>query len=299
MSRLPTIVSLVPERFEDGAHSGVPRFDYELRRALPGLVSINTRWRSRAWLQWLAWTDPAAIVITGNETSLLVPEPLRTVVVHHGCAQTHFDRDPTWRGKRERALCAAQKAMYARERRWFVALAQWTAQQFSEHYSVPAARLIPNWVDTPPKPPRPTPARPVVLGDWRNFNKGSDVIPRLQEQLPTFEFRTLKCTYDTRVAAYHQADAYLCLSLSEGGSYSVSDAEASRLGLVTTDVGNHAEYRAGHVLPWAEREDAARVAGALRAAVEQPRAEAFFDAWTFERWQSAWQLLLTEVADTR
>jgi glycosyltransferase involved in cell wall biosynthesis len=299
VSRLPTVISLVPERFEDGANSGVPRFDYELRRAIPGLVSINSRLPSRAWLRWLAWKEPDAIVVTGNETSLLVPEPLRTIVVHHGCAQTHFDRDPSWRGRRERKLCAAQKAMYDRPRRTFVALARWTQEQFCHHYGVPPARMLPNWVDTAAKAPTAIPARPVVLGDWRNFNKGQGCIEQLQRRLPKYEFRTLKCTYETRVQAYHAADAYLCLSLSEGGSYAMSDAEAARLALVTTDVGNHYEYTGAHVLPWDERDDIDRVALALQAALEQPRTASFFDHFTFEDWQNAWQQLVTEVADTR
>jgi hypothetical protein len=299
MPPLPPIVSLVPERFEDGAHSGVPRFDYELRGALPGLISINTRWKARAWLKWLAWKRPDAIVITGNETSLLVPEPLRTIVVHHGCAQTHFDRDPTWRGKREVALCDAQRAMYQRERRWFVALAEWSAEQFATHYSVPKARVIPNWVDTPKRPARPVAERPVVLGDWRNFNKGSELIPELQRRLPKFEFRTLQCTYATRVQAYHAADAYLCLSVSEGGSYSVSDAEAAALPLVTTDVGNHAEYKTALSLPWDERHDLERIALALEASLQEPSRATFFDSWTFEQWRTCWSELVQEVADTR
>jgi len=98
MAKFPRLISLVPQRFEDGGFTGVPRFDWELRRALPEIESINTKLRSRAWLRWLAWREPDAIVITGNETSLMVPETLRTVVLHHGSAQTHFDRDPGWRG---------------------------------------------------------------------------------------------------------------------------------------------------------------------------------------------------------
>ncbi|HEX2734910.1 MAG TPA: hypothetical protein VHM70_25065 [Polyangiaceae bacterium] len=298
MARLPPLVSLVPERFEDGAHSGVPRFDFELRKILPEIVSKNTKWPSRAWLRWLALKQPDTIVITGNETSLLVPEPLRTIVVHHGCAQTHFDRDPTWRGKREQQLCDAQRQMYQRPRRWFVALAEWTAEQFANHYAVPKPRIIPNWVDMPVRPKRSLGAKPVVLGDWRNFNKGSEIIPRLQERLPSFEFRTLVCTYQTRREAYHAADAYLCLSLSEGGSYSVSDAEAARLALVTTDVGNCEEYRAARVLPWQQRDDVKLIAEHLESALAG-REGAFFDDWTFEKWQRAWRQLVEEVADAR
>src|SRR5262245_50181701 len=88
------LISFVPARFEDGAWSGVPRFDRELRRVFPELISLRVGARSRACLALLAHRRPDTLVITCNEASLLVPESLRTIVVHHGCAQTHFDRDP-------------------------------------------------------------------------------------------------------------------------------------------------------------------------------------------------------------
>src|SRR6478735_5778545 len=78
MAKLPRIISLVPQRFEDGGFSGVPRFDWELRRALPEMQSENTKLKTRAWLRWLALREPDAIVITGNETSLMVPDALRS-----------------------------------------------------------------------------------------------------------------------------------------------------------------------------------------------------------------------------
>src|SRR4051812_26564895 len=118
MATFPRLISLVPQRFEDGGFSGVPRFDWELRRALPAINSVNTKLKTRAWLRWLAWREPDAIVITGNETSLLVPEALRTIVLHHGSAQTHFDRDPAWRGATETRFCRLQREMYQRPNRW-------------------------------------------------------------------------------------------------------------------------------------------------------------------------------------
>ena len=36
----PLVISLVRARFEDGAWSGVPRFDWELRKALPEMISL-------------------------------------------------------------------------------------------------------------------------------------------------------------------------------------------------------------------------------------------------------------------
>lgn len=296
--KLPRLVSLVPERFEDGGYTGVPRFDWELRRALPEVNSVNTKLKTRAWLRWLAWREPDAIVITGNETSLLVPESLRTIVLHHGCAQTHFDRDPNWRGWKEKGLCRAQRAMYRIANRWFVSSARWTAEQFSQHYGVPLPRCLPSWVETIPRRPSRK-ARQLVLGDYRTFNKGSEVVERLIAACPKIEFRLLKCSYDRRMEVYGAADAYLCLSLSEGGSFAVSDAEATSLPLITTDVGNYLEYTSSQVIPWHKRDDEALVVGAIEQALESPRGPSFFEDWTCEKWRRAWRTLLEEVADVR
>ena len=295
MAKFPRLISLVPQRFEDGGFTGVPRFDWELRRALPEIESINTKLRSRAWLRWLAWREPDAIVITGNETSLMVPETLRTVVLHHGSAQTHFDRDPGWRGSMERGFCRAQRAMYGKANRWYLSAAQWTAEQFSHHHGVPLAPVLPSWVE-PMSRSKARNGRPVVLGDFRTFNKGSEVIAKLSAARPDLEFRDLKCTYNQRKDVYGAADAYLCLSLSEGGSFSVSDAEATSLPLVTTDVGNYLEYSASYLIPWQKRDEVAFVLGQLDRALTTERGPSFFEAWTFDKWRAAWRSKLEEVA---
>jgi hypothetical protein len=296
--RFPRLVSLVPRRFEDGDFSGVPRFDFELRQALPELQSVANTLRTRAWLKWLAWREPDSIVICGNELSISVPPNLRTIVMHHGCAQTHFDRDPDWRDSKPQAFCRAQRAMYSLPNRWFVAIAEWTAKQFSAHYGVPQAPVLPSWVESIERRPR-SGARQVVLGDFRTANKGSQTVAQLRELAPHLEFRPLKCTYQTRKAAYAEADAYLCLSLSEGGSFAVSDAEAARLPLITTDVGNYIEYASSRVLPWQKRDDATFVVQEVEQALAVPRGPSFFDTWTFEKWREGWHNLLTEVASTK
>lgn len=297
--KLPRLISLVPRRFEDGDFSGVPRFDFELRRAFPELESVSTKLGVGAWLRWLAWREPDAIVITGNETSVLVPKKLRTIVMHHGCAQTHLDRDPDpHAAKPLRMMSRAQREMYTLPNRWFVAIARWTAAEFSRHYGVPLARTLPSWVEEIPRR-APGSGRKVVLGDFRSFNKGKLAVEQLSPLVKHLELRPLKCTYETRKDAYAVADAYLCLSLSEGGSFAVSDAEAARLPLVTTDVGNYLEYSSSYVLPWQQRDDAAVVARELERALSSQRGPCFFDAWTFEQWRSAWRSLVEEVADSQ
>jgi hypothetical protein len=275
----------------------VPRFDYELRAVFPGMVSLRSSLHPAWALRRLrAFRDPRTIVIAGSETSLMVPRRLRTIVMYHGVAQTHFDRDPTWRSLDARGKCWAQRRMFTRRNRWFVGYARWTSDEFSRHYGVPSAKVIFPWVEPIPREPRDPARRPVVLGDWRTFNKGKDVIPKLERRLPQVEFRPLSCTYETRKAVYAEADLYLCLSLSEGGSFALTDAEAARMPIVTTDVGNCHEYKEAHVIPWSAREDVELVATTIERALATPRGPSFFESWTRERWIAAWHELVRDVA---
>lgn len=290
-----SLVSLVPRRFEDGAWSGVPRFDWELRRIFPDILSLNTSWKNRLYLRKLVRQAPDTIVITGNETSLLVPERLRTIVVHHGCARTHYDRDPLWRSRKNRKICQAQKRMYLKNNRFFVAPSRWTAEQFGCHYRVEQPVVIPSWVETIDGVTRR--GRPVILGDWRTWNKGrGEIIDTLRDKLREYEFRQLDCTYETRKKAYRQAHCYLCLSLSEGASYAMADAEAAHLPIVTTDVGSYLEYRDSVVISWKKRGESEQVSLALQKALKMERHHSFFDVWTFEKWKTAWRQLVEHVA---
>jgi hypothetical protein len=291
----PLLISLVPQRFEDGAWSGVPRFDWELRKVFDGMISLIPTPATRAFLVQLALRRPDSVVISANETSLGVPDTMRTIVVHHGCAQTHFDRDPMWRGRGPQQLCAAQRAMYQRPNRTFVAPSAWVAEEFARHYGVPQALVIPNWapaLDPLPTEPR---TRKVVLGDFRTWNKGRDVLPRLAARLPDIELRPLVCTYATRHLAYAHADGYLGLSVSEGGSYALCDAEAASLPIVMTDVGNCLEFTAATKIAWDARDDIDTVARAVERALSEPRGPSFYAEFSFERWRSAWQKLLVDV----
>lgn len=285
------IFSFVAKRFEDGSFSGVARFDHELRKVFPDLISV---------------TEPPGdlvsddIVITDNHLSLFVPEEIKTIVVHHGCAKTHYDRDPAWRTDQAAAMAERQGRMFGLKNRFFVAPSEWARDQFAAHYNLGPnhAIVIPHWVPLiQRKPIEPLSRRPVVLGDWRDANKGAGVIEALKKRSPELQFRQLQCTYDTRAAAYKDADAYLCLSVSEGGSYSMSDAEAAALQIVTTNVGNHYEYPVFHALPWKRREELDTLVYYLHQAVRIPRAEpSFFGAYSFAKWSDDWKDLLDRVA---
>lgn len=268
---------------------GVQRFGRHLREAFPEVRNIGTAHLERV--------QPGDVVCTDNHLSCEIPAEIKTIVVHHGCAQTHWDRDPPWRNDRTRYWCEMQREMFRRANRTFVAPSRWVAEQFravTEEIGVPYEPVvIPHWVPLIQRQEPGGAARPVCIGDWRNFNKGRDLIDEIAKAAPEIEFRELAFRPEddrARRSAYAGASAYLCLSLSEGAPYSVADAEAASLAIVTTEVGNCREFPDVRIV---ERDDLMGIVAALRAAIaEGRRAPSFYETFTLERWREAWRALL-------
>lgn len=276
------LYSLVTKRVEDGAWSGVPRFDAMLRRVFPDLRSVVP-------LSAPAFTAED-VVITDNHLSMLVPDATPTVVVHHGCAQTHYERVASWRTVHTAALCRQQQMMFLRPNRTYVAPSQWVSEEFARHYGLPPgyAIVLPHWVPVIDRQAKVSP-RLSVLGDWRDENKGRDLYGAVAVALGReMDIRPLVCdSDDERIAAYRQATHYLCLSASEGGAYAVADAEAAGLTLVSTDVGNAREYGA-RIVP---REVPAAV-DALRAA--RRHHASFFAQYAYATWAERWRQVVAQ-----
>jgi len=296
------IWSYVAARYEDGAWSGVPRFDHDLREIFPDMKSVTALPKD---------LDPAVdLVITDNHMSLDVPDDVKTIVVHHGCALTHWERDLGWRSQATGEYVRKQEEMFRRKNRVFVAPSEWVMREFYRHYKLPDdyATVIPHYV----RPFGPAPAnrsgrsRPVVIGDWRTQNKGSHLVKRIEEAMPDFEFRPLKCTPETREKFYLDADIYLCLSLSEGAPYAVADAEACGLKIVSTNVGNCFEFGGAGAfwMNWEQISDLDVVKLYLSRARKADREpNNFFRKYTFLDWKAKWRNLvsrtMTDVAPTR
>ena len=282
------IYSYVARTVEEGGWSGVCRADETLRQVVPGLVSVSQ----------LPALKPGDVVITDNHLATKVPADISTVVVHRGCAATHFERDPSWRNKTTQAMVTEQHAMFCQPNRVYVAPGKWVADEFRRHYNLgPRYRpfIVPNWVEI--IQPDNKPALPVVIGDWRDWNKGAGHWRSIAALCPDVEFKQLK--YDPaspqeRRRIYSQASLYLCLSVSEGGPHSVADAEAARLPIVTTNVGNYQEFKDCMVMDWADRERPARVAAAVRHKLEVGRRlESFYHTFTLAECRTRWQQVIT------
>jgi len=268
------VISYVSKTVEQGAWTGVGRFDFSLRRVFPDMKSLTA----------LPVLGPDDIVITDNHLSCEVPSSIRTIPVMHGCARTHYERDPAWRSERLKHVVELQRKMMELPNRTFVAPSAWVAEQFGN-----GARIIPHWVE--PIAPIPQYGKPKIIGDWRDNNKGYSTWPKLAAACPDFEFKPLLFRDGAgRRAQYGGASLYLCLSLSEGGSYSVCDAEAAELPIVSTDVGNYREFSDAEVIRWQDRDDVALVIDAVRRKVAAGRKKpSYYASFTFSDWSSLWR----------
>lgn len=283
-----SIYSFVLKRFEDGAWTGVPRFDFQLQLAFPKIRSVIKP------PQDLSARD---CVITDNHLSLQIPESIKTIVVHHGCAAVHFDRDPYWRNRHTEAIVSMQGQMIRKANRIFAAPSAWVADAFKERYRSADYRpiIIPHWVELigPGRPKRN--GKPVIIGDWRDHNKGCGIAQQLRQAIRgEWDFRPLNFQgAQDRDRQYAEASLYLCLSQSEGGSFSVCDAEAAELPIVTTNVGNYREFDDCEVIDWRLRDKTEYIIEAVRRKLREGRKkESFYKSYRFEHWRQEWQAMI-------
>jgi glycosyltransferase involved in cell wall biosynthesis len=272
----------VIHHYYGGGNTGVHRFNSMLRRIFPEM-------RSTTMPPFELRDDDT--VITDNHLACEIPSEIKTVVVHHGCARTHFDRDPSWRTQRAKHLVELQERMFSLPNRKYVAPSSWVGLQF--HFVCPrgtdySCSIIPHWVD--PIGWKPRPGKPVIIGDWRDNNKGASAWRDLAKACPHWEFRNL-CfsTEEGKAEQYGLASLYLCLSLSEGGAYSMCDAEAAGIPIVTTNVGNYREFADSAVIRWEDRDNVDLVAKVIGAKLEAGRVKpSFYDSYTFDDWRQRW-----------
>jgi hypothetical protein len=248
------IYSYVVKRFEDGAWSGVPRFDNLIRRTLPGLQSVTS-----------CPSDLRAgdVVITDNHLSLDIPEEIRTVVVHHGSAAVHFARDPYWQTDRTAEIARLQDAMLKLKNREYVAPSAWVAEAFTEWHNAVGYRatIIPHSVERIHRKQR-SGSKPIIIGDWRDWNKGVAAFKELRNRKSSdWEFRPLSFRTDAeRVKQYS---------------------------------GNFKEFDDAEVIDWRKRDDPDLVIEAIERKLREGRSKpSFYEQYTFEVFRKLWEAVI-------
>ncbi|REJ69537.1 MAG: glycosyltransferase family 1 protein [Planctomycetota bacterium] len=282
-----------------GPVNGLARFDHELRRALPEIVTLTRR----NDVVNLSPDDNDKVVITGNGYCLDVPDAIKCICVHHDIAV--YERDRVFvalqqigqkRGATpilpDRLPSRSDRNMQIKDRpnTIFVAPSTFALEAFRSCYGIGEHFLIPHAVDLPAQ--EHCRSR-VVLGDWRGMNKGLHFIPALAEK-GNYEFRFLRCGAHDKSQAYAEASIYLTISATEGGNYAALDALASGLRVVATDVGvfygdlDASDY--GACISWQERSNVRLILDKLDEVYDrydqfQPRQVIEHDEWC-RRWWS-------------
>lgn len=280
--------------YTHGSFGGVARFDSELRKVFPQMTTFTPK-EYNSVIPLLTDKD---VVITDNGMCLQIPNNITCVVVHHGSAIVHKNREPNWPGDH---YVQGQKDMVKRGNNVYVAPSIFMRDSFFDELGIESV-LIRHSCDLEPYPYTIS-QKPVILGDWRDFNKGNTIIEELKEIAPQYEFRQLKCGRDnySKELAYSYADIYLTLSLSEGCSYSQLDALACDVPVLSTDVslfGGDCDSICGEVISWRDRENTGLILRAIEHMLNKTyRPREWFDKnCSFETWSNTWKDLICTLS---
>lgn len=275
--------------YNHGSYGGVARFDHELRKVFPDMISFTPT----EYMKVMPQIKDSDIVITDNGMCNHITNHAKCIVVHHGSAIVHKKREPSWNGDH---YVSDQKRMKQRTNNVYVAPSTFMKNAFWDSCGL-HSMLIRHSCDLE-EPPYIQCDKPVILGDWRDNNKGSTIIPLLKQEAPEFEFRQLKCgrSNESKESAYSEADIYLTLSLSEGCSYSQLDALACNVPVLSTDVslfGGDCDRRCGEVISWKDRSNVSLIISKLKEMLgKQYEPRQWFDKkCNFETWSYTWRTL--------
>ena len=206
------------------------------------------------------------IVITDNHLVCDIPNKYKTFLVHHGVAKTHAEREPDWNPYWKNLCCSGQDTMLKYRdplTTTIISISQFCTDEFTKYYDtlykkfknikiLHTSELDRNInsnsnLDIPIYKTNWNNSSPIILGNWKDANKGSLIIEKLQNTNNKFTFKTLN-TYPNNVNEinewnkrkqdiYLNSDIFLQLSLCEGNSYATLDALLCGIPVVSSDVG--------------------------------------------------------------
>jgi len=288
------IINYTPSTYENGSFGGLARFDYELKKAFPDLISLL-----RSPINWNEFNPEECIVISDQSYIFEVPLEFKVIAVHHGMAAIHKQRNPNWSGD---LFVHQQSRMSERPNTWFVGISKFTQDAAKEVHGIEDHAVILHGVDTK-NDCIPSKGYSIV-GDWRNESKGRYIAEKLKNQNTMFTFDQLSCGQYEKTSGYINHNIYLCLSVHEGNSYSMMDAIACGLPVLSTNVGLfHGDYASilGESIPWQERDNIDLILDKLMYmyhGYERYNPKKWLkDTIPFDSWILQWQNLVKEISN--
>jgi predicted O-linked N-acetylglucosamine transferase (SPINDLY family) len=270
------IVSYCCDKYPN-SFGGVPRFDYQLSLIYPDRLWFGPK-QKQELLSYLKINNNI-IVITDNHLVCDIPNEYPTIVVHHGCARTHADRDPYWNETIKNYIVNGQDNIFKYRNpnnTWFVSISQFCSDEFQQFYKEKYTQFTRHNIINASELDEDNykqeinnseSYKPVIIGNWTDYNKGSKIIQKLARKLKNeFVFKNIHIPNMTDINEhnrlksefYKEADIYLCLSLSEGSSYALLDSMITNLLLIGTNVGlmyKDVPSDVGRVVNWERRDD--------------------------------------------
>ena len=252
------IVHFCASSYETGSVGGVARFDDHVKRAFPHRIHFSQR-QIREMYNYLN-KNRDAIVITDNQLSVHVPNEIKTIIFHHGCGYTTWERnyknDPNGlEFYNSYAKPQEQMLSYRNPKNTIIAsISTACTEDFARYYGDKYTQfkrydMFHTSEFDESKYKITFNKNPVVLGNWLNRKKGAELLPSLKSNIKEFTFKQL----DIKPASlseedlndftrkkqeiYNSADIFLQISNSEGNAYATLDALACGLPIVASNVG--------------------------------------------------------------
>lgn len=246
------VISYCNNKYPDN-YGGVARFDYCLSKIIPDRIFFKGPDQIDELLKFYSENNDY-IIVTDNHLSSQIPEDIPLLVVHHGVARVHLEREPGWNNNWKNLCVYGQDLMFHLRKpnnTIFISPTKFCKNEFyriyGKQYKLYKNVYIPHVSELDIlKFKKKFNFRPVIIGNWSQKSKGSELIEDLKKELPQFKFKPLELDFkDKTIEEYNSikqemyisSDIYLCLSVVEGSSYSVLDAMLNNLLIVSTDVG--------------------------------------------------------------
>ena len=233
-------------------YGGEARYDYHIKLAFPKRIFVMQK--DPRLLELCKQHGNNLLVITDNHLSCDVPNHIKTLLVHHGVAETHAEREPGWNRYWKELCCNGQKKMlFYRDPKTtkIVSISQFCRDEFERIYKNNYTKFkIENLLHCSElnelNYKKSFNNIPNIIGNWNGFNKGGHLINHLKNCCKEYNFNKLNVKIDRngindfnrrKQEIYLNNDMFLQLSLSEGNSYATLDALLCGLVVISTNVG--------------------------------------------------------------
>ena len=252
------IIHFCASSYQTGSVGGVARFDDHIKRAFPQRIHFSQR-QIREMYNYLN-KNRDAIVITDNQLSVHVPNQIKTIIFHHGCGKTTWERnyknEKGGLGFYKNYVEPQQRMLTYRNPKNTIIATTSTActEDFTRYYGDKYTQfdrydMFHTSEFDESKYKTRFNKNPVVLGNWLNKKKGAEILPTLKSNIKDFTFKQLNI-YPASLSEsdlqdfthkkqeiYNNADIFLQISNSEGTPYATLDALICGLPIVASNVG--------------------------------------------------------------